>query len=417
MNILDISDDNRAAVVSSAEEWARCLFSKFKRPGYDPIEEGDCADGPEHKPAIVFMAGTMTFVICLGFGMYVIYGSRSEYVKLWKNELAAKGFIGTQSSVRNASNVNGTICSSRVEGNVGKKKKKKGFFGNNSVMSSGRVSNGGSSNGSIAVKSIASSTASSSSHSSSVEDSEPDPATYIPPRHILNQLKKKEKEITKYDKTCGVYAQTEAVEEVREDKTSFTIHIGEAADWADNIPEHLEATEGAVKDLRDSLYLMTKACTFPELQGWICAKYNYDPLHGAVFLKPVIELQDRTQALLGVKYHWHSGSFSLDAAMGWDRSYRTFVLCLRFSLLLLLIDKVKNKLLIFYVFQGDFLWIKQKSGTRVECFKMVMEEINDVAHHFDPTPLFEECKNMSLAEVYRQYRELCQVDTSCPYWK
>jgi hypothetical protein len=279
---IEASDDNQEAVRQSARTWARCLFSNFPYPGYDAIEEGDCADGPEHKPAIVFMAATMTFVICLGFGMYAIYGSKAEYVKLWKNELAAKGFLGAQSSVRNASNVNGTICSSRAGGEDGtKKKKKKGFFANNSVMSSGRVSGAGSSMNSGASKSN-SSTASSSS-SSTVEDSKPDPSDYIPPRHILNTLKKKEKEIVKFDKTCGVYAQTEAVEEVREDKTSFTVHIGATAEWAEKVPEFLEATEGAVDDLRNMLYIMTKACSIPELQGWVCAKYTYDPLKGTFF--------------------------------------------------------------------------------------------------------------------------------------
>jgi len=310
----------------------------------------------------------MTFVICMGYGMYAIYGSKAEYVKLWKNELAAKGFLGAQSSVRNASNINGTICSSRAGDEDGKKKKKKGFFANNSVMSSGRASGAASSS-----KSSVASTNSNSSHSSgsTVEDSKPDPSDYIPPRHILNTLKKKEKDILKYDKTCGVYAQTEAVEEVREDKTSFTIHIGATEEWAEKVPEFLEATDGAVNDLRNTLYIMTKACSFPELQGWICAKFTYDPLKGAVFLKAIIEAQDRTQALLGVKYHWHS---------------------------------------------GDFLWIKQKSDTRVECFKMVAEEIEQVAHVFDPTPFFEECKNMSLGEVHKMYRAVCEVDISCPYW-
>jgi hypothetical protein len=358
---IEASDDNQGAVRDSAREWARCLFSHFPRQGYDAIEEGDCADGPEHKPAIFFMAALMTFVICLGFGMYVIYGSKKEYVKMWKNELAAKGMLGTQSSVRNASNVNGTICSSRAGDDEVKKKKKRGFFGTNSVMSSGAVSGASS-----AMSSGASSTA-----SSTVEDEKPDPNDYIPPRHILNQLKKKEKAISKLDKVCGVYAQTEAVEEIREDKTSYTIHIGASAEWAENVPQHLEAREGADDDLRDTIYLMMKACSFPELQGWVCAKYTYDPLKGAQFLKPVIEAQDRTQALLGIKYHWNS---------------------------------------------GDFLWIKQKSDTRVDCFKMVAEEINDVAHSFDPTPFLEECKNMSLKEVHQKYQAVCEVDTSCPYW-
>ncbi len=278
---IEASDDNQEAVRASARIWAKCLFSNFPHPGYNAIEEGDCADGPTHKPAIVFMAATMTFVICLGFGMYAIYGSKTEYMKLWKNELAAKGFMGAQSSVRNASNVNGTICSSRAGDEDGKKKKKKkGFFANNSVMSSGRVSGASSA---MSSGSRSNSSTASSSSGSTVEDSKPDPSDYIPPRHILNTLKKKEKDIVKFDKTCGVYAQTEAVEEVREDKTSFTVHIGATTEWAENIHEFLEATDGAMDDLRNTLYIMTKACSFPELQGWVCAKYTYDPLKGTYF--------------------------------------------------------------------------------------------------------------------------------------
>merc|ERR1711865_904634 len=111
----------------------------------------------------------MTFVICLGFGMYVIYGSKKEYVKMWKNELAAKGIGIGGSAVQNASNVNGTICSSRA-GDAGPSKKKRGFF------ASSRVS------GMSSAGSSASSTA-----SSSVEDEKPDPSDYMPPRHILNK--------------------------------------------------------------------------------------------------------------------------------------------------------------------------------------------------------------------------------------
>jgi len=211
-----------------------------------------------------------------------------------------------------------------------------------------------------------------STASSTVEDEKPDPTDYIPPRHILNKLKKKEKSITKLDKTCGVYAQTEAVEEIREDKTAFTIHIGAAAEWATKIPEHLEATEGAVDDLRNTLYLMAKTCEMPELQGWICSKYTYDPVKGNQFMKPCIELQDRTQALLGIKYHWNS---------------------------------------------GDFTWLKQRSDTQVDVHKMVAEDINDVAHSFDPTPFLKECENMSLGDVHKKFQSLCDVDTSCPYWE
>jgi hypothetical protein len=270
---IEASDDNQNAVTDSATDWAKCLFENFPERGYDPIEEGDCPDGPSHKPAIFFMAALMTFVICLGFGMYVIYGSKKEYVKMWKNELAAKGLVlGGGSAVQNASNVNGTICSSRAGDDGSKNKKKKGFF-NNSVASSA-MSNGGSS-----AMSSSSSTA-----SSTVEDEKPDPNDYIPPRHVLNKLKKKEKEMSKLDSKYGVYAQTEAVEEIREDKTAFTVHIGASQEWAIKVPTSLEATEGAANDMRNVLYLMAKASAMPELQGWICSKYTYDPTKGALTL-------------------------------------------------------------------------------------------------------------------------------------
>jgi hypothetical protein len=272
---IEASDDNQNAVIDAARDWAKCLFENFPSPGYDPIEEGDCPDGPSHKPAIFFMAALMTFVICLGFGMYVIYGSKKEYVKMWKNELAAKGIIGAGASVQNASNVNGTICSSRAgDGGGNRKKKKGGFFGTT-------ASSAMSSNASSAMSSGMSSS-SSSTASSTVEDEKPDPSDYMPPRHILNKLKKKEKEIIKLDAKCGVYSQTEAVEEIREDKTSFTVHIGAAAEWATKIPPFLEATEGAVDDLRNTMYLMAKASQMPEMQGWTCAKYTYDPIKGTV---------------------------------------------------------------------------------------------------------------------------------------
>lgn len=361
---IEASDDNQNAVIDAARDWAKCLFENFPSPGYDPIEEGDCPDGPSHKPAIFFMAALMTFVICLGFGMYVIYGSKKEYVKMWKNELAAKGIIGAGASVQNASNVNGTICSSRAgDGGGNRKKKKGGFFGTT-------ASSAMSSNASSAMSSGMSSS-SSSTASSTVEDEKPDPSDYMPPRHILNKLKKKEKEIIKLDAKCGVYSQTEAVEEIREDKTSFTVHIGAAAEWATKIPPFLEATEGAVDDLRNTMYLMAKASQMPEMQGWTCAKYTYDPIKGAVFMKAIIETQDRTQALLGVKYHWNS---------------------------------------------GDFMWLKQKSDTRMDCHKMVAEDINDVAHTFDPTPLLKECENMSLEDAHKLYQGTCDVDISLPYW-
>jgi hypothetical protein len=89
-------------------------------------------------------------------------------------------------------------------------------------------------------------------------------------------------------------------------------------------------------------------------------------------MKPCIEVQDRTQALLGIKYHWNS---------------------------------------------GDFCWIKQKSDTRMDVHKMVAEDINDVAHTFDPTPLLKECEAMSLSEVHKKFQSLCDVDISCPYWQ
>jgi len=360
---IEASDGNQNAIIESAGEWGLCLFENFPYPGYDPIQEGDCPDGPEKKPDVLFMAILMTFVICLGFGMYVIYGSKKEYVKMWKNELAAKGMIGAQSSLRNASNVNGTICSSRAGDDGPRKKKKRGFF-QNSVMASSGVA---SSNVSSGISSGVSSSTASSTH----QDEKENDTDYIPPRHVLNALRKKEKAITKLDSKCGVYQQTEAVEEVRSDLTSFTIHIGALGEWATKVPTFLEAREGAIDDLRDTLYLMTKASQFPELQGWICAKYTYDPSKGAVFMKPVIEAQDRTQALLGIKYHWNS---------------------------------------------GDFLWLKHKSATKVDCHKMVAEDINDVAHSFDPTPLLKECEKISLQDVHKQFQAVCNVDVSMPYW-
>jgi hypothetical protein len=272
--------------------------------------------------------------------------------------------------VGNASNVNGTICSSRADDDGhSRKKKKRGFFQNSVMASSGMIS--GASSRASSNSSMASSTSSTASTTDGVDD-KPDPTDYIPPRHVLNALKKKEKAITKLDKKCGVYAQTENVEEVREDLTSFTVHIGGSENWAIEVPDHLEARDGATDDLRDVLYIMTMASKIPELQGWTCAKYTFDPLKGAQFLKPIIEAQDRTQALLGIKYHWNT---------------------------------------------GDFFWIKQRSNTQVDCHKMVAEEIASVAHSFDPTPFLKECEGKSLEEVHKMFQETCVVDTSLPYWE
>jgi hypothetical protein len=350
------SDETVDAVVASAGIWGLCLFQNFQHPDDDPIANGDCNAYPEVRPNVGAMATMMTMIICLGFGMFLIYGWRKEHFKMWKNELAAKGLGFNATSVRNASNVNGTMMSSRA-GDDDKKKKKKGnrFFAN-----------------SVAASSAVSSNATSGAENQGSADESDSKVDYMPDQKEIKGLKKKEKEITKLDKKYGASGNTCQVESVREDLTSFTMYILSGKDWPLKVPDFLGDRDGAADDLRDVLALMVHAATLPELQGWVCAKYTYEPADGSEdHLKPIISAQDQRQALLGVKYHWNS---------------------------------------------GDFLWIKHVSKTQVCCHKMTAEDFATVAHSFDPQPVLEGCKGKTLEEVHASFMQVCVVDTSCPYW-
>jgi hypothetical protein len=356
------SDESFTRVEKSSGEWILCIFQHFKHPGDDPVESGECDRYPKYRPNVAAMAVMMTMIICLGFGMFLIYGWRKEHWKMWKNVLEAKGIINQQSSVRNVSNVNGTIMSSRV-GDDGVKKKKKGgrgFFQNSVAVSSGMLSGGGSSRQSSSV-------------SSGVEDQGTEkPDDYLPDKQTLKELQKKEREILKLDVKYGVAGHSQHVEKVREDLISYSIYILPAKDWPLKVPKHISDRAGSENDLRDVLALMTHVSSIPELQGWACSKYTYDPEDGSEdHLKPIISVQDQRQALLGIRYHWTS---------------------------------------------GEFVWIKRVSASEVRCHKMTDADFATVAHTFDPTPVLKACEHTSLEDAHAAFLASCPVDTSCPYW-